>query len=93
MRGERQMREFHNSASNCLQSIRDIVALTMDRYVGCRVRIIKDFHDQPIGFSRPNLKGKLYTIKAVSADMDRVNVWLVGLQCAVSPEYLEIVGK
>lgn len=56
-----------------------------DMLKGKTVEIISDFNDQPIGRSKPSLKGKRYKIRHASADHmimeGEIHLWCVGLQC------------
>ncbi len=63
---------------------------------GRRVRITHEWHDQPIGRSKPNLIGKEYVVRGAIVEDSawRVSVaslWLEGLLCEIPFEYVELV--
>lgn len=62
---------------------------------GRRVRITHEWHDQPIGRSKPDLKGKVYLVTGVVFETlwpdSAASLWLEGLNCAVPCQYVEIL--
>lgn len=63
---------------------------------GKRVRIVVDFHDQPLGRSKPNLRGKEFVIHSAyitshGRTRHYINLWLTGLQCAIPLDHVEIL--
>lgn len=49
---------------------------------GMRVRIIKEFHDQPWGKSKPNLIGKEYEVTGITMFGRQISVSLKDLWCS-----------
>lgn len=85
-----------------LERMRYLAQFSMDQahraVRGRRVKIVHEWHDQPIGRSRPNLIGKEYIVSGANVDPAdnirigvAVSLWLEGLSCAIPVEYVEIL--
>jgi hypothetical protein len=55
-----------------IKVIRDKVS---EMLIGRQARIISNFNGQPYGTSKPSLKGKVITVKAISIDSYGCQVW------------------
>ncbi len=63
-------------ADTILNLINEASTHALDRHV----RIIKDFRDQPVGYSKPNLKGKTYKVVDLGFDGRRFYVRMEGIR-------------
>ncbi len=88
----------HDSVDRRLKAIEQARFLTWfaHQQAGCaldgmRVRIVKDWRDQPIGRSKPNLKGREYAVRGVLMEREDLELWLEGLDCAIPFDHVELL--
>lgn len=86
------MSEIKAAASSSISQINAIQEQLNSQFKGKRVRILRDFHDQPWGRSKPNLKGCEYTIQSVGVDAYNCWVFLQGLSCGISPDSIQVIS-
>lgn len=61
------------------------------KYINRRARIVAEFHDQPFGHSKPNLRNRIFTIRRVTADAYGVAFELQGVRCLLSPKQIVLI--